>query len=105
MAKFSGVIGFVETVETSPGVWTDQTTERRYKGDLFKSHVFWQSTEEVNLDLNISNQISIVADNYILENLEYMKYVILNNAKWKITNIDINRPRLIISLGGLYRNE
>lgn len=105
MAKFSGVIGFVETVETSPGVWTDQTTEKRYKGDLLKRYISWQTSDEINPDFNINNQVSIVADSYILDHLAYMKYVVINNVKWKITNIEINRPRLIISLGGLYRNE
>lgn len=105
MAKFSGVIGFVETVETSPGVWTDQTTEKRYKGDLLKHYISWQTSNEINPDFNINNQVSIVADRYISDHLAYIKYVVLNNVKWKITNIEINRPRLIISLGGLYRNE
>lgn len=105
MAKFSGVIGFVETVETSPGVWTDQTTEKRYKGDLLKRYISWQTSDEINPDFNINNQVSIVADSYISNHLAYMKYVVINNVKWKITNIEINRPRLIISLGGLYRNE
>lgn len=105
MAKFSGVIGFVQTVETSPGVWTDQTTERRYKGDLIKDYVSWNIAEKVNLDLNLNNQVRIVADNYILQNTEYMKYVVVNGVKWKVINITINRPRLIISLGGIYRNE
>lgn len=105
MAKFSGVIGFVQTVETSPGVWTDQTTERRYKGDLIKDYISWQGAEKINSDLNISNQISVVADSYILQNTEYIKYIIVNGAKWKVTTITINRPRLIISLGGIYRNE
>ena len=30
MAKYYGVIGYVETVETSPGVWEEQITERNY---------------------------------------------------------------------------
>lgn len=105
MAKFSGVIGFVQTVETSPGVWTDQTTERRYKGDLLKRYISWRSSDEINPDLDINNQVSIVADSYILKNSQYMKYIVLNNAKWSITSINIDCPRLIISLGGLYRNE
>ena len=105
MAKFSGKIGFVQTVETSPGVWTDQVIEKSYKGDLLKRYISWRSSDEINPDFSINNQVSVVADSYILENTEYMKYIVLNNTKWQISSIDIDRPRLIISLGGLYRNE
>ena len=38
MAKFYGVIGYAETLETSPGVWTEQITERNYYGDLINKY-------------------------------------------------------------------
>lgn len=105
MAKFSGKIGFVQTVETSPGVWTDKVTEKSYKGDLLKNYIRWSGSEKVNEDFNISNQVSIVADSYLLNNLAAMKYVYFSGTRWKINSISIERPRLIISLGDIYRGE
>lgn len=105
MAKFSGKIGFVQTVETSPGVWTDKVIEKSYKGDYIKNYIRWDSAEKVNEDFRINNQVSIVADSYIYNNLSAMKYIILSGIKWKIVSITIERPRLIISLGDIYRNE
>ena len=37
MAKFYGTIGYVKTVETEPGMWEEQKTERQYSGELVKN--------------------------------------------------------------------
>ena len=34
MAKFYGTVGFVKTVESAPGVWTEQIVERKYYGNV-----------------------------------------------------------------------
>lgn len=102
MAKFRGNIGYVKTVETSPGVWSDETVTRLYSGDVLHNNRRWQQSDKINEDLTISIKISIVSDNYILENLMYLKFVEYMGAKWKVTDISIERPRLILTLGGLY---
>lgn len=102
MAKFRGNIGYVKTVETSPGVWSDETVTRLYSGDVLQNNRRWQQSDKINEDLTISIKISIVSDNYILENLMYLKFVEYMGAKWKVTDISIERPRLILTLGGLY---
>lgn len=105
MAKFSGKIGFIITVETEPGIWSPQTVERQYRGDLTRNTRSYQQSNSVNDDVNLSNNISIVADPYANENSQYMKYVIIKGAKWKITNIDIQYPRMILTIGGVYNGE
>lgn len=102
MAKFYGKIGFIETQETSPGVWTETVIERNYYGDLLRNTRRWDSSEYLNDDLSISNQISIVADPYAYENFHSMKYVEFMNAKWKIGSVDVQFPRLILDIGGVY---
>mgnify|MGYP006338766077 FL=1 len=105
MAKFSGKIGFIETVEVEPGIWKPQTIERQYYGDLTRNFRSYQPSDGVNDNINISNNISIVADPYANENSQYMKYVIIKGAKWKISNIDIQYPRMILTIGGVYNGE
>lgn len=102
MAKIHGVIGYVETVETAPGKWMPSVTERQYFGTLIRNARRLQTSGEVNEDISISNEISIVADSYAKEHLQNMRYVELMNAKWKITNINIQYPRIILTIGGLY---
>lgn len=100
--KFYGVIGYGETVEISPGVWDERITEREYFGDILRNNSSFQSTDKVNDNLNVSNDISIIADPYALEKFSFMRYVILGGTKWKITNIEIMYPRLKLSIGGVY---
>lgn len=106
MAKFHGIIGYVKLVESKPGVWTPETTEREYSGDVLKNNSYWSTnSDSTNDDLNINNQISIVADPYAYQHFHEMKYVEYMGARWKIKNIDVQRPRLILSLGGVYNGQ
>lgn len=103
--KFYGIIGYGETVETSPGIWEEQRTEREYFGDILRNNSSFQSTDKVNDNLNVSNDISIIADPYALEKFSFMRYVIFGGTKWKITNVEIMYPRLKLSIGGVYNGE
>jgi hypothetical protein len=103
MAKFYGPIGYAETKETTPGVWTDTITERNYAGDVVRNTSRWSSSStSTNDDLNINNQISIVSDPFANMNFHSMKYVEFMGTKWKITNIEPKYPRLILTIGGVY---
>ena len=102
MAKFYGEIGFGTSIETSPGVYEDQVTTRNYYGDLIKNTRRLESSGSVNDDVNISNQISIVADPYANENFYTMRYVKFMGAKWKISDVEVQYPRLILTIGGVY---
>lgn len=105
MAKFYGVIGYAQTVETKPGVWREVITERPYFGDLIRSTSRYQSASELNDNLNITNEISIVADPFANENFYTMRYVAFMDAKWKITNVEVQYPRLLLTIGGVYHED
>lgn len=102
MAKFSGVVGYAETVETSPGVWTEQFTEHKYFGDVIRNTRKLDSGEYVNDDISVGNSISILADAYAYEHFFAMRYVQWMGAFWTITDVEVKRPRLILRLGGVY---
>ena len=102
MAKWFGHIGYAETMETSPGVWEEQITVREYYGDLTRNTRRLQSADKVNDDININNELSIVSDPYAMNHFFAMRYAEFMGAKWKITNVEVQYPRLILSLGGLY---
>lgn len=102
MAKWSGIIGYAKTVETSPGVWEEKITKRNYRGDVIRNSRVLQTASQVNDNVNVNNVISIVADPYANENLRAMRYIEFMGAKWKITDIEVERPRLKLTIGGLY---
>jgi hypothetical protein len=104
MAKFYGVIGYGTTVETAPGVWEEKITEKSYFGDLIRNTRRIQSADQLNDNINVANEISIVADPFANENFHSMRYVEFMGAKWKISNVDVRYPRLILTVGGLYND-
>lgn len=103
MPKFFGPIGFAMPVETRPGVWKDQIEEHNYRGDVVRLSSRWTaSSDSPNDDLNLSNQISIVADPFARSHLHTMKYISYMGTNWKITNIEVQYPRLLLTIGGVY---
>lgn len=105
MAKFYGAIGYAETVETRPGVSVERITERMYFGDLIRNIRKLQTSGQLNDNVNIANEISIVADPFANENFHAMRYVEFMGAKWKIESVEVQYPRLILSIGGVYNGE
>lgn len=105
MAKFYGNVGYIKTVEIEPGLWEEQTIERPYYGDLTRNTSRYQSSGGVNDDININNNITIVADPYANENFQHMRYVEFMGTKWKITNVEIQYPRILLTIGGVYHGE
>ena len=105
MAKFYGVIGYVKTVEVEPGIWEEKAIEHNYYGDIIKPVSRYQPSGGVNDNINISNMVSIVADPFANENSQYRRYVVLMGTKWKITNVEIQYPRLLLTVGGVYNEN
>ena len=105
MGKFYGSIGYAETVETSPGVWVEQITERKYYGDVNRDSRRLQSANQLNDNINVSSEISIVADPYAYNHFHSMRYVEFMGAKWKVSTVEPKPPRLMLTLGGLYNGQ
>ena len=107
MARFHGKVGFIKTIEydpvNHPSAYKPIAVERDYYGDIMRNTRRWdQNGTGTNPDLVINNTISIVADAFANENMGAMKYVRWRGDLWSITNIEIQRPRLILTIGGLY---
>ena len=103
--KWHGIIGFVETVETSRGVWEEVKTERSYYGDVLKLNKRYDNGNTAIDNITISNQISIISDPYASLNFINMKYIEFQNNKWEISDILVQYPRLTLTLGGLYNED
>ncbi len=104
--KWHGLIGYDKgKVETSPGVWEEQIETRPYYGEITRDIRRLQSADQVNDNVNVSNELSIVADPFAYENFLSMRYVEFLGAQWKIINIEVRHPRLILQIGGVYNGK
>lgn len=104
MAKYFGKVGYAEQVETVPGVWEEKIIERKYYGDVVRNIRKLEKSENLNDDINVSMEISIVADPYAIQNFHAIRYIEFMGSLWKIYNIEVNYPRLVLTIGGLYTN-
>lgn len=102
MAKFCGNIGYSVTTETSPGVFTEQVTERNYYGDTLRNVSKSQDGQNLNQNLTVDNKISIVADPFAYEHFYAMRYVHWMGALWEVNSVEVLNPRLILTIGGVY---
>ena len=102
MAKSQIKIGFVTTVETSPGIWDEQIQEKIYYADVTRRYVKQNYNTTINANVDISNTLSIVANPEILTNLQSIRYVSWMGQRWSIGSIEVNYPRLILGIGGIW---
>lgn len=104
MPKFFGPIGFVTPIEdpAGSGIWVEDATEKNYRGEVIKNSRSWESAQQLNDNLNIRNSISIVADPYISNKINTIRYVKWLGTYWKVTDVEVQYPRLVLILGGVY---
>lgn len=106
MAKFHGIVGFVEYDERVPGVYKEIVTEREYSGDIKrKSNRYVSMTTSINDNIALNNQIEIIADPYINQHFPSIKYVEWNRCKWKVSSVEHQFPRLILTMGEVYNGQ
>lgn len=101
--KFSGKVGFwVDDKETTPGIFKPIIVEKDYVGNVNWNNRHFQPSDNQNDDIRLNNQVSILSDLYSQENFSSIRYVIWNGVKWRVTNVEINYPRLVLTIGGVY---
>lgn len=111
MGKFYGAVGFGVSIEgkfedgTPNGIFVETITEHNYYGDVIRDQSRIRDGENLNSNLVIDNKFSIVGDPYSFDNFHAMRYVTWMGSKWKITSVEVQRPRLILSVGGVYNEQ
>lgn len=105
MSKWFGIVGYIETEETTPGVWKEVQTEREYYGELTRNHKRWEPTQTLHDNITLQDELSIVSDPYALQNFHNIRYVEILGTYWKVTSVGVQYPRLILSIGGVYNGE
>lgn len=105
MAKFYGNVGYAITEETKPGVWMPRIVDKPYYGDLMRNSRRLENTSKVNDDISLENQISIVADAFAYENFHNIRYVEYLGARWKVSAVDVQYPRLVLTFGGVWNEQ
>jgi hypothetical protein len=97
------------STETSPGVWEDVITERAYYGDVVRNSRRLDPPllvpPETNSNLTLENSFSILADAHAYANFMNFRYVEWEGNRWAITGVEVLRPRMTLTIGGLWNGR
>ena len=102
MAKFYGSVGYAIPEESAPGVWTERIVEHSYYGDVIRNNRKLQPSNQLNDNIVVSNEISILSDPFANENFQFIRYVTFMGSKWKVQSVDVQFPRLVLTLSEVY---
>lgn len=100
--RYIGEIGFAETRETSPGIWQEVITPRRYRGTVRTASRRYNDGDYVNGSLKTNAIISIVGDDYAFKYLFSIRWCMWMNTLWTVAYADVKRPRIELTLGDRY---
>lgn len=102
MARFAGKVGFAISTEVRSGVFKNVITEKSYFGDVKRAARQTRTEDKVNDEIDVDNLIEIVADAFANENFSAIVYVEWAGTKWKVPSVEVQHPRLLMRLGGVY---
>jgi len=102
MNRYYGSVGYGNSVQTAPGVWDDVITAISYYGNVVRNTRQLREGASVNDDITVGNNISIIADAYASENFMNIRYIEWQGSLWTVTAVEVQAPRLILTLGGIY---
>lgn len=101
--KYCGNIGFMSSeTQIEDGVAIQPIIDKKYYGEVIRTSSRLQTQGKVNPDFTLNNSISILLDGYLKDNLYSIVYVEFLNHKWAVSTVEIQHPRVLITLGGLY---
>lgn len=102
MGKFYGKIGFSSKVETKPGIFETVIREKVYYGDVSKRSVKNQAGDQINDNLRVNTQVSILCDEYLSDHFSEICYIMYMGKPWKVSTADVDYPRITLTLGDIY---
>lgn len=111
MTKFTGLVGYVTQEQSAPGVWSPVENPKMMRGDFISqastngngSHI--SDTGKVNDDVSLNHRVSLLGDTYAFNNFMNLKWIQIGGKKFEISSVELRRPRLIVSVGGVYRGK
>jgi hypothetical protein len=101
MSKFAGLVGYVTQEESVPGVWSQVDKTVMMKGDIIRQSSS-QNGDNVNTDVTLNHRVSLLGDSYAFNNYYAIKWIQMDGHKWKVTSVELQRPRIVLTVGGLW---
>lgn len=105
MNRFHGRVGFAVNKEIEPGIFVDEFEEKFMFGNILDEGSKWDynsPSSDASGKITINHRISIIADEFAMNNYSNIKWVEFMGQKWSVKSIQVKRPRMMIWLGDIY---
>lgn len=102
--KFIGKVGFWEDdIEVRPGIYRPKIIEKSYTGELLANYRRNEARDDSQNDhVNINNRVSIIADMYMRNHINSIRYVTWQGIRWRVSEITVGFPRIELNIGDEY---
>lgn len=74
-------------------------------GEVLRDSRYFTQGETVLGEVRYQTRISVLADAFALEHFMDIRYVEWAGRLWTVDNVTPERPRLILTLGGVYNGD
>ena len=102
MSKFWGPIGINRgPVQTAPGILEVVIEELEVSGEMRQLQLRWPQAR-MQEGLSANHVLSIVTPEDSDIDFTEVVYIVWQSRKWSVTSIQYKRPRVELTLGGLY---
>lgn len=102
MTRYRGTIGIDRGLtETSPGIFKQEIFELVVSGEMRTQQAGW-SDYNINNTLKARHTLSVVTPESTDINFTDVVYIEWKGKKWTVTSVQYKRPRVELTLGGLY---
>lgn len=99
--RFRGHIGIQsEAIEIQPGIYTSEIREVLINGDIYPRKTTWPESKMSGASLNMI--LSILTPETTDIKFSEIVYVEYESEKWSVVGIEHERPRVKLTLGGIY---
>lgn len=89
-----------------PGVFSDSMKEIPVTGLLLREGQYPnRSVEGTATNVALQNRISIVMDSRIEKHIFNIRWATFEGVKFAVTSIEVKRPRIVLTLGGVYNES
>ena len=106
MPKWYGRIGFSTDSDQGFGIFEKTSEARPYYGDIIHSRPGWTAvSDSTNEKMTVNSRISVVADDFALQNTYRMTWIEYLGTKWYISSVELAFPRIIVDIGNVYTEE
>lgn len=98
-------IGFAESVETAPSVYTEEVVERKITCDVTEDAAKFNASNQSNTDVDLGLKFEIFGDANSRTDYFKIRYVVYRGVKWRVESAAPVYRHIVLRVRGIYNGN